>query len=187
MRRASPPRLGRAVRWQKISIEGSTMRSFVRNPIALVVGAVLAPVAIAHHGFGTFVMDEDIKVTGTVSNLEFVNPHSWLYLDVEKDGQTIAMRCEMRSANTLRRSGWTPDLFPVGKKITITGSPDRDDPYSCYVSTLIFEDGSKLDRYGQITRPVEIGQGERPLRLANGVLNISGDWAQEQRVMTDPR
>src|SRR5690606_36025698 len=135
----------------------------------------------------TFVMDEDVEITGTVSRLEFVNPHSWLYLDVEKDGQTIAMRCEMRSANTLRRSGWTPDLFPVGKKITITGSPDRDDPYSCYVSTLIFEDGSKLDRYGQITRPVEIGQGERPLRLANGVLNISGDWAQEQRVMTDPR
>src|SRR5690606_14602008 len=103
---------------------GSTMRSFVRNPIALVVGAVLAPVAIAHHGFGTFVMDEDIKVTGTVTRLEFVNPHSWLYLDVEKDGETIAMRCEMRSANTLRRSGWTPDLFPVGKRITIEGSPD---------------------------------------------------------------
>src|SRR5690606_12351319 len=62
-----------------------------------------------------------------------------------------------------------------------------DDPYSCYVSTLIFEDGSRLDRYGQITAPVEIGQGERPLRLANGEPNISGDWAQEQRVMTDPR
>src|SRR5690606_7037279 len=76
---------------------------------------------------------------------------------------------------------------PVGKEITITGSPDRDDPYSCYVSTLIFEDGSSLDRYGQIKAPVEIGQGERPLRLANGELNISGDWAQEQRVMTDPR
>src|SRR5690606_1417135 len=106
---------------------------------------------------------------------------------VDENGQTVAMRCEMRSANTLRRSGWTPDLFPIGKEITITGSPDRDDPYSCYVSTLIFEDGSRLDRYGQITAPVEIGQGERPLRLANGEPNISGDWAQEQRVMTDPR
>src|SRR5690606_12802533 len=76
---------------------------------------------------------------------------------------------------------------PVGKEITITGSPDRDDPYSCYVSTLIFEDGSSLDRYGQISAPTAIGQGERPLRLANGALNISGDWAQEQRVMSDPR
>jgi hypothetical protein len=52
---------------------------------------------------------------------------------------------------------------------------------------LIFDDGSSLDRYGQVTAPEDIGQGERPLRLANGQPNISGDWAQEQRVMTDPR
>ena len=164
------------------------MRLIIRHPVVFLAGAVLAPAALAHHGFGTFVMDEDIEITGTVTGLDFVNPHSWLYLDVVgENGETVAMRCEMRSANTLRRSGWTPDLFPVGKEITITGSPDRDDPYSCYVSTLIFEDGSSLDRYGQIKAPVEIGQGERPLRLANGELNISGDWAQEQRVMTDPR
>jgi len=163
------------------------MRPLIRIP-AVLAGAVAAPLALAHHGFGTFVMDVDIEITGTVTGLDFVNPHSWLYLDVvDENGETVAMRCEMRSANTLRRSGWTPDLFPVGKKITITGSPDRDDPYSCYVSTLIFDDGSTLDRYGQIKAPTDIGQGERPLRLANGVPNISGDWAQEQRVMTDPR
>jgi hypothetical protein len=164
------------------------MRPFLRNRIVLVAGALFAPVALAHHGFGTFVMDEDIRLTGTVTGLNFVNPHSWLYLDVvNENGETVAMRCEMRSANTLRRSGWTPDLFPTGKEITITGSPDRDDPYSCYVSTLIFDDGSSLDRYGQITAPADIGRGQRPLRLANGEPNISGDWAQEQRVMTDPR
>jgi len=164
------------------------MRPLIRTTVAFAVGAALGSTALAHHGFGTFVMDEDIEITGTVTGLDFVNPHSWLYLDVtDENGNTVAMRCEMRSANTLRRSGWTPDLFPVGKEVTITGSPDRDDPYSCYVSTVIFDDGSSLDRYGQITAPAEIGQGERPLRLANGVLNISGDWAQEQRVMTDPR
>ena len=150
--------------------------------------AGVAPVALAHHGFGTFVMDEDIEITGTVTGLDFVNPHAWLYLDVvDENGETLAMRCEMRSANTLRRSGWTPELFPQGEEITITGSPDRDDPYSCYVSTVIFDDGSSIDRYGQISAPVEIGQGARPERLANGEPNISGDWAQEQRVMTDPR
>jgi hypothetical protein len=97
------------------------------------------------------------------------------------------MRCEMRSATTLRRSGWTPELFPVGEAVTITGSPDRDDTYSCYVSTVIFDDGSSIDRYGQISAPAEIGQGQRPERLASGAPNISGDWAQEQVVMTDPR
>ena len=164
------------------------MRQLVGYACALAVVAAIGPVTMAHHGFGTFLMNEDIEITGTVTGLDFVNPHSWLYLDVtQPDGKVVAVRCEMRSATTLRRSGWTPDLFKVGRKITITGSPDRDDPYSCYVSTVIFEDGSSLDRYGQIAAPSEIGQGQRPEKLANGQPNISGDWAQEQVVMTDPR
>ena len=164
------------------------MRQLVGCAGVLAVTIVLAPWVTAHHGFGTFLMNEDVKITGTVTGLDFVNPHSWLHLDVtQPDGKVVAMRCEMRSAATLRRSGWSPDLFPVGKRITITGSPDRDDPYSCYVSTVVFGDGSRLDRYGQIAAPLEIGQGQRPETLANGQPNISGDWAQEQVVMTDPR
>jgi hypothetical protein len=154
----------------------------------LAVTVALSPWVAAHHGFGTFLMNKDVEITGTVTGLDFVNPHSWLHLDVtQPDGKVVKMRCEMRSAATLRRSGWSPDLFPVGKKITITGSPDRDDPYSCYVSTVVFGDGSRLDRYGQIAAPLAIGQGQRPEKLANGQPNISGDWAQEQVVMTDPR
>ena len=164
------------------------MRQITRYGAAFAVSAIVTPAALAHHGFGTFVMDEDVEISGTVTGLDFVNPHSWLYIDtVDDNGETIAMRCEMRSANTLRRSGWTPEMFTPGRGITITGSPDRDDPYSCYVSTIIFDDGTSIDRYGQITQPVTIGQGERPERLANGEPNISGDWAQEQRVMTDSR
>jgi hypothetical protein len=164
------------------------MRQLVGYAGALAEAIALAPGATAHHGFGTFLMNEDVEITGTVTKLDFVNPHSWLYLDVtQPDGKVVAMRCEMRSATTLRRSGWSPDLFPVGKKITITGSPDRYDPYSCYVSTLIFDDGSRIDRYGQLVASLKIGQGQRPEKLANGQPNISGDWAQEQVVMTDPR
>jgi hypothetical protein len=164
------------------------MRQLVGYAGVLAVAVAIAPWAKAHHGFGTFLMNEDIAITGTVTGLDFVNPHSWLYLDVtQPDGKVVAMRCEMRSATTLRRSGWSPELFPVGKKITITGSPDRADPYSCYVSTVAFADGSRLDRYGQIAAPLDIGQGQRPAKLANGQPNISGDWAQEQVVMTDPR
>ena len=130
------------------------MRQRVGYAGALVVAVAIAPWAAAHQGFGTFLMNEDVEITGTVTKLDFVNPHSWLYLDVtQPDGKVVAMRCEMRSATTLRRSGWSPDLFPTGKKITITGSPDRDNPYSCYVSTLIFDDGSRIDRYGQLVAP----------------------------------
>jgi hypothetical protein len=108
--------------------------------------------AHAHHGFGTVLMNEDVEIAGTVTDLAFVNPHSWVYLDVAgENGETVAYRCEMRSATTLRRSGWTPEMFPVGARITIQGSPDRYDARACYVSTVVFADGSSIDRYGQRT------------------------------------
>ena len=164
------------------------MRQVAGYAGVLAVTLAIAPWVTAHHGFGTFLMDKDVEITGTVTGLDFVNPHSWLYLDVtQPDGKVVKMRCEMRSATTLRRSGWSPDFFKVGRKITITGSPDRDDPYSCYVSTVVFDDGTKLDRYGQVAAPTVVSQGQRPEKLANGQPNISGDWAQEQVVMTDPR
>ena len=113
---------------------------------AWIVFASWAPVAYGHHGFGTFDMTKEIEITGTVTNLAFVNPHSWLYLDVTgADGKSVAMKCEMRSATTLRRSGWVPELFPIGEKVTIKGSPDRNVPTACYVSTLVLADGSSLD------------------------------------------
>ena len=96
--------------------------------LACIAFALCAPVAYAHHGFGTFDMTKEIEITGTVTNLAFVNPHSWLYLDVTgADGTRVPMRCEMRSATTLRRSGWVPELFPVGGQVTIKGSPDRNE------------------------------------------------------------
>ena len=105
------------------------MRQLAGYAGVFAVTVAIAPWAAAHHGFGTFLMDKDVQITGTVTGLDFVNPHSWLYLDVtQPDGKVVAVRCEMRSATTLRRSGWSPDFFKVGRKITITGSPDRDDP-----------------------------------------------------------
>jgi hypothetical protein len=159
------------------------------NARAAVLLASLAPVAVlAHHGFGSFNVNEEIEIRGVVTDLAFVNPHSWLYLDVRQpNGETLAMRCEMRSATTLRRSGWTPEMFPVGGEVTITGSPDRNDPAACYVSTVVLADGSSIDRYGQRTPPVAVDAGPRAARLANGDPNIAGLWAAEQLVMADPR
>jgi len=154
--------------------------------IMLGTGLLAATTASAHHGFGNFAMNEDIALSGVITRLDFVNPHAWLHFDVSNsDGTLTAHRCELRSATTLRRSGWTPDMFPAGMQITIQGSPDRSEPNACYISTLTFSDGSSLDRYGQ---RIEATAGvARAARLPGGEPNIAGDWAQEQRVMTDPR
>src|SRR5688572_29044006 len=155
----------------------------------VVAAALVAVPAVAHHGIGTFNTREEVTLTGAVTGVDFVNPHSWLYLDVtDADGKAAAWRCEMRSATTLRRSGWSPEMFKQGEPVTITGSPDRNDPSSCYLSTIVFADGSSADRYGQLsTAPAPRVAAERPARLPSGEPSLSGDWAPEQLVMTDPR
>lgn len=156
--------------------------------VAVVCLTVVASAASAHHGFANYDLNTDLTITGTVTGIEFLNPHSWLHVDVaDEDGRVTAWRCELRNATVLRRSGWSPDMFEVGTKITVTGSPDRKQPATCYLGTAIFADGTRIDRYGQLEKPARPAPIDRPARLANGDPNLAGDWASEQRVMTDPR
>lgn len=161
-----------------------------RSICAALAGLAWAGGAHAHHGLANFDLNTDIELDGVVTDVEFVNPHSWLYLDVAaEDGAVESWRCELRGATVLRRSGWSTDMFPEGLEITVTGSPDRNDATTCYLGTAIFPDGRSVDRYGQIedAEPEPEAQPDRPVRRANGDPNLAGDWAAEQRVMTDPR
>src|SRR5262249_14440942 len=106
-------------------------------------------------------------------------------------------RCEMRSVHVLRRSGWTADLFPVGQQITLEVSPNKTDPNSCYLQTILLADGTRMDRYGQYVKaqgglkeirgPIATPKPNRPPRRPSGEPNITGEWAPEQVVMVDPR
>ncbi len=161
----------------------------MKKPItAALVSIAVAGAAHAHHGIANFDLNTDIELVGVVTEVDFMNPHSWLYLEVTADDGTVTpWRCELRGATVLRRSGWSEDMFPAGLEIRITGSPDRRDPTTCYLGTAFFPDGRSVDRYGQLTEPVREIPADRPLRLANGDPNIAGDWAAEQQVMSDPR
>lgn len=67
--------------------------------------AVLAPPAYAHHGIGRFDPTKEIRLEDTLTGLDFVNPHSYVYFDaIDADGKTIEMRCEMRATTILRRA-----------------------------------------------------------------------------------
>ncbi|HXR43657.1 MAG TPA: DUF6152 family protein, partial [Pseudolysinimonas sp.] len=138
-----------------------------------------------------------------LTKVELLNPHGWLYFETtEPDGKVMKHRCEMRSAHTLRRSGWTKELFKVGEQVTVEAAPDRDDPASCYLNTIKFASGARMDRYGQYVKGpggnvtevrgvlasanVEKAKA-RPAKRPSGEPNITGDWAPEQVVMADPQ
>jgi hypothetical protein len=172
----------------------------IRSGLIVALFAGSAMTVLAHHGAGTFDLSQSVTYTGKLSRLEFINPHSWLYFEVtDANGRVSRHRCEMRSAHTLRRSGWSPDLFRMGQPVTIEAAPDRNDPNSCYLNTIKFQDGSAMDRYGQYVKgeggkPVEVrgpvkvaDTSTRAARRPSGEPNISGDWAPEQVVMANPR
>jgi hypothetical protein len=171
-----------------------------RSSALLVVFVATAAPAFAHHGPGSFDLAKTVTFEhAKLTRIELINPHSWLYFETtDASGKVMKHRCEMRSAHTLRRSGWEPELFKVGSQMTVTASPDKEDPASCYLQTIAFDNGNRMDRYGQYvksgTKVTEVrGQVARPdvtkraARRPTGEPNISGDWAPEQVVMADPR
>jgi hypothetical protein len=154
--------------------------------LAVACVAVAAP-ASAHHGIGRFDPTGNLTVEGTLTGLDFVNPHSYVHFDaVDADGAVISMQCEMRAATVLRRSGWSPDMFVPGVRIKIVGRPHRDDPHYCHADTLTIGDAPMLQRYQQLGDDAATTRADRRLRLPSGKPNLGGDWAQEQYIMARP-
>src|SRR5688572_33405715 len=136
---------------------------------ACLFAALAASTAQAHHGFGRFDRTKPVEIKGVIKSIDFVNPHSYLNLDVVgNDGAPIAMRCEMRAATLLRRSGWSEDMFVAGAEATIFGFGHRDDPASCYLEDITIGDAPKRNRNDQIEHTTSVDLSTRPKRLPSG-------------------
>jgi hypothetical protein len=158
---------------------------------ALAATLIMVPVLVqhagAHHGIGRYDPRGHVELEGTLTKLDFVNPHSYVYFDVvDDDGRVVTMRCEMRAATVLRRSGWSPDMFVPGVSIKVTGNPHRDDATACHVQTLTLGDAPTLERYEQLSEVRPIDRSRRPFRRPSGEPNLAGDWAQEQHILATP-
>jgi hypothetical protein len=158
--------------------------------IGVLMWLAVANTATAHHGIANFDVNREITISGRVAEVRLINPHSWLHIDVTgPDGTVTTWRCELRGASVLRRSGWSADMFARGTEVTVTGAPDRFSPNTCYLGTAVFSDGRRVDRYGQLRASENLRTlpADRPARRSDGRPNLAGDWAGEQRMLTDPR
>jgi hypothetical protein len=144
---------------------------------------VFASTGNAHHGTaGQFDHSTTLEVSGVVTKIRFVNPHSYVYFDATNDdGSVNEWRCEMRAATVLKRSGWSKEMFAPGTRIKIVGVPARREPHGCYVETIALDDGEVIERYAQL-ESADTGDVERQARLADGTPNLAGNWAAPQRL-----
>ncbi|NIW25451.1 MAG: hypothetical protein GWN29_13290 [Gammaproteobacteria bacterium] len=117
------------------------MRKLTYIAIGLLSAALYAAPSAAHHSFAAvFDRDEPIEITGTVTRVEWVNPHAWFYVDVETDdGQVEEWALEMGSANHLRRRGWNRNALKVGDVVTVVGSRARDGTMTGAVRTVTLD------------------------------------------------
>ena len=111
----------------------------------VVVGLGFASAAHAHHGFGNFAMNEDIELTGEITKLAFVNPHSWVYFNVtEPDGKVTNWGIEFGSPNALLRRGLRKSDFPPGITVTVKGYLAKSGKPVVNASTVTLPDGRSL-------------------------------------------
>jgi uncharacterized protein DUF6152 len=108
--------------------------------------AILPTPAPAHHSFAAeYDGAKPIKLTGSITKFDMINPHSWLYVDApDADGKTINWAFETAAPNILFRRGFKKDYFKVGTVVTVEGFLAKDGTKTGNAQRVTLPDGKQL-------------------------------------------
>ena len=123
--------------------------------LALFATAAVAAPALAHHSFSMFDQEKVLTMNGTVKELEWTNPHSWLRVMVEDatTHQPLQWSIELASTGQQTRIGWTKESVKPGDKVSIEINPLRDGTRGGTLLLITLPDGTKLGHGGQRVNP----------------------------------
>ena len=123
----------------------------MRRTVAVIVAGMgllvmAAAPAMAHHAFAAeFDAKKPIKLQGTVTKMEWINPHAWIHIDVKKpDGKIESWMIEGGTPNTLLRRGLTKTSLPEGTEIVVDGYRAKNGSNRANGRDVTFPDGRKL-------------------------------------------
>jgi hypothetical protein len=113
---------------------------------AALLAAVSAVPVIAHHSFAAeFDAKRPVKLRGTVTKMEWINPHSWIHIDVKTpDGKVEKWMVEGGAPNALLRRGWNKNSLLPGTEILVEGFQAKDGANRANGRDITFPDGKKL-------------------------------------------
>jgi len=100
----------------------------------------------AHHAFSAeFDSNNPVTLKGSVTKIEWINPHSWLYIDVkDPSGKAVPWKVEMGAPNQLLRRGWNKTSLPVGTEVIVEGYRAKNGSDIANGGSVILADGRKL-------------------------------------------
>ena len=112
--------------------------------------ASLIFVMLFHHSFAAeFDSTKPVELKGTVTRLDWVNPHAWIYLDIKDEkGNVISWGCELGSPNLLMRNGWTRESLKAGDVVVVNGSRAKDGSNIANARTVRLADGKRIFNAG---------------------------------------
>jgi hypothetical protein len=110
---------------------------------------------LAHHSFAAeYDREKPVKLTGTVTMLDWVNPHAWIYMEVKDEaGNATAWQCELGSPNLLLRNGWRRDTLKPGDGIIVEGSAAKDGSKRANAKTVKLASGQRVFNAGSSGDP----------------------------------
>ena len=134
--------------------------------VAAAAAGLMAPTVPvrAHHAFAAeYDADKPITLTGTVTKLEWLNPHARIYIDVkDESGKVVNWDCELGPPNGLMRRGWNRNSLKAGHVVTITGFRSKLSPTNANARTVKLPDGRQVFAGSSFdTGPASEGQLER--------------------------
>jgi hypothetical protein len=121
------------------------------------IGLLAPAAALAHHSFAAeYDAKKPITLKGTVTKVEWTNPHARFYLDVKDDSGTVAnWNFELASPNVLTRNGWTRHSLNVGDQITVEGAQAKDGSQMANARTVTLSDGKRIFAFSPTEAPAQ--------------------------------
>jgi hypothetical protein len=117
--------------------------------ILVMSGLVVSRPLFAHHSSASYDMEHPVNMKGVVSNMEWTNPHVFIYLDVKDDNGSVEQwRVEGNSPNMLVRAGWKREMIKAGDQLFVNGAPAKNGAKVMRLISLTLANGQKFDGQG---------------------------------------